>query len=215
MGRRQELLAFAAQTGAAIIEDDYDSEFHYDARPVAALQGLDSTGSVFYVGTFSKSMLAEIRSGYIVVPAHMVALFEKAQRHGGQIVAATLQEALAHFITDGHFAAHVRKMTRLYRSRRDRLVAALARVGGPALTIVPPAGGMQLLLPLDPGWDDAEVAARLAEAGVTARPLSRHFTGDITARGLFLGFAAWNDAEIETGVDLIGKVLRDMGLIGP
>ena len=74
--RRQELLAFADAAGAAIIEDDYDSEFHYDGRPVAALQGLDDSGNVFYVGTFSKSMFADVRTGYCIVPENLVDVFE-------------------------------------------------------------------------------------------------------------------------------------------
>src|SRR5258708_7518107 len=150
INRRKELLAFAAATSAAIIEDDYDSEFHYDGRPVAALQGLDETGSVFYVGTFSKSMFADIRSGYAIVPGNLVELFERAQRHSGQIVPAPLQEALAEFIDDGIFAAHIRRMTRIYRERRDRLVQALGAAASHGLKIAPPAGGTPLLSQLYP-----------------------------------------------------------------
>jgi GntR family transcriptional regulator/MocR family aminotransferase len=210
INRRQELLAFAAAVGAAIIEDDYDSEFHYDGRPVAALQGLDDTGSVFYVGTFSKSMFADVRAGYAIVPGNLVEVFEKAQRHSGQIVPAPLQNALAEFISDGHFAAHIRKMTRVYRGRRDRLAQVLGAAAGHALKIVPPAGGMQLLAYLDPRLDDVDIADRLAKVGVTARPLSRHFTGAVTHRGLLLGFAAWNEREIDAGAAIIGRVMRDL-----
>ncbi|MEH2470188.1 GntR family transcriptional regulator/MocR family aminotransferase [Nitrobacteraceae bacterium AZCC 2161] len=208
--RRQELLTFANEVGAAIIEDDYDSEFHYDGRPVAALQGLDDTGRVFYVGTFSKSTFADIRSGYAIVPPNLVDVFETAQRHSGQIVPAPMQDALAEFIDDGHFSAHIRKMTRIYRARRDRLVQALGAAAGDHLRIEPPAGGMQLLAHLDPRHDDRDISARLAEAGVTARPLSRHFTGAITGQGLFLGFAAWNEQEIDAGASVIGRVLREL-----
>jgi GntR family transcriptional regulator / MocR family aminotransferase len=210
ISRRQELLAFAAAVGAVIIEDDYDSEFHYDGRPVAALQGLDDGGSVFYVGTFSKSMFADVRAGYAVVPGSLVDVFEKAQRHSGQIVPAPLQNALAEFIADGHFAAHLRKMTRLYRGRRDRLVQALGAAAGDTLNIVPPAGGMQLLAYLDPRRDDVEIAHRLAKAGATARPLSPHFTGAITDRGLLFGFAAWNEREIDAGAAIVGRVIRKL-----
>ena len=87
--RRLELLRFSRSTGAALIEDDYDSEFHYDGRPVASLQGLDGGARVFYVGTFSKVMLADIRVGYAVVPENLVETFEIAQRHTGQLVSAT------------------------------------------------------------------------------------------------------------------------------
>ena len=204
--RRQELLAFANAVGAAIIEDDYDSEFHYDGKPVAALQGLDDSGSVFYVGTFSKSMFADVRVGYTIVPENLVDVFETAQRHSGQIVSAPLQNALAEFIDDGQFAAHIRKMTRIYRGRRDRLVQALGVTH--ALKIAPPAGGMQLLVQLDARQDDVDIAERLAKAGVMARPLSRHFTGEITGQGLFLGFAAWTEQEIDAGADIISRVMR-------
>jgi GntR family transcriptional regulator/MocR family aminotransferase len=210
INRRRELLAFASAAGAVIIEDDYDSEFHYDGRPVAALQGLDDTGSVFYVGTFSKSMFADVRAGYAIVPGDMVEVFEKAQRHCGQIAPAPLQNALAEFISDGHFAAHIRKMTRVYRGRRDRLVQMLDAAAGHALKIVPPAGGMQLLAYLDPRRNDVDIADRLAKVGVTARPLSRHFTGAITDQGLLLGFAAWNEREIDAGAAIIGGVIRDL-----
>ncbi|WP_024511134.1 PLP-dependent aminotransferase family protein [Bradyrhizobium sp. ARR65] len=208
INRRRQLLAFAASVGALIIEDDYDSEFHYDGRPVAALQGLDEAGCVFYVGTFSKSTFADIRLGYVLVPEAYVDIFGKAQRHSGQIGAAPLQEALAEFIDDGHFAAHIRKMTRIYRERRDHLVRALHAVAGDWLKIDPPSGGMQLVASLGKQIDDHEVAGRMVDNGISLRPLSPHFLGRVTERGLFLGFAAWNAREIEKGAERIGAVLR-------
>src|SRR5258708_34085912 len=93
--RRMELLRFAASVGAVLIEDDYDSEFHYEGRPVASLQGLDQAACVFYVGTFSKAMLADIRVGYTAVPESLVETFERAQRHTGQLVSAPLHAALS------------------------------------------------------------------------------------------------------------------------
>ena len=78
IGRRLELLRFADAAGACIIEDDYDSEFHYEARPVAALQGLAPSPHIFYLGTFSKSTYADIRLGYLVVPEALIEIFESA-----------------------------------------------------------------------------------------------------------------------------------------
>lgn len=206
--RRQELLAFAASAGAAIIEDDYDSEFHYDGRPVAALQGLGESDNVFYVGTFSKATFADIRLGYVIVPEGWVELFEIAQRHSGLIASAPVQDALAEFIEDGHLSAHIRKMTRLYHRRRDHLVEALNAVAAARLTVVPPSGGMQLVVDLEPHTNDCELAARLGRAGVAARPLSRHFIGETRGCGLFLGFAAWSEREIDAGVEIIDQVMR-------
>jgi len=205
--RRLELLRFTAAAGAVLIEDDYDSEFHYDGRPVASLQGLDETECVFYVGTFSKVMLPDIRVGYVVVPEGLVKTFETAQRHAGQLVSATLQAALAEFIVDGAYAAHIRRMTRVYGARRDRLIGALAAASPGTFAIDPPAGGMQLLARLRQTDNDLLLCSRLGTAAVTARPLSSHYVGRFVQRGLFLGFAAWNDQEIDAGARLIGDVM--------
>jgi GntR family transcriptional regulator/MocR family aminotransferase len=206
--RRLELLRFAKTSGAVLIEDDYDGEFHYDGRPVASLQGLGGAGRVFYVGTFSKVMLADIRVGYTVVPESLVETFEIAQRHTGQLVSETLQDALSEFMEGGAYAAHIRRMTRLYRARRDRMIEALATETGNAFVVEPPAGGMQVLARCRIRQDDRLLCARLAEAGVTARPLSSHYIGEAAERGLFLGFAAWTDREIDAGARLIGRVCR-------
>jgi GntR family transcriptional regulator/MocR family aminotransferase len=204
--RRLELLRFAKATGAVLIEDDYDSEFHYDGRPIASLQGLDGAGRVFYVGTFSKVTLADIRVGYTVVPESLVGTFEIAQRHTGQLVSAALQDALSVFMEDGAYAAHIRRVTRVYRARRDRLVQALSAETRDTFMVDPPAGGMQLLARCRLRQNDRFLCTRLAEAGVTARPLSSHYVGKATERGLFLGFAAWTDPEIDAGARLIGRV---------
>jgi GntR family transcriptional regulator/MocR family aminotransferase len=101
-------------------------------------------------------------------------------------------------------------MTRLYGARRDRLVRALNAAAGGFLSVLPPSGGMQLLAYLARHVDDREVASHLKQAGVTVRPLSHHFTGRVADRGLFLGFAAWNDDEIDAGADVMGEVLRKL-----
>jgi GntR family transcriptional regulator/MocR family aminotransferase len=123
-------------------------------------------------------------------------------------VAPSLQDAFANFIEDGHFASNIRKMTRIYRSRRDALVQQLANVSGNTLSVSSPAGGMQLLAYLDQRYDDQCFVSQLAKSDIIARPLSRHYLGKATAQGLFLGFATWNEKEIEMGVQAIGKVVR-------
>ncbi|MBV8239697.1 MAG: PLP-dependent aminotransferase family protein [Hyphomicrobiales bacterium] len=205
VGRRLELLRFAETAGASIIEDDYDGEFHYEARPVAALQGLTHYERVFYLGTFSKSMFADIRVGYVVAPEDLVSTFELAQRHLGLVVTITMQAALAEFIGSGSYVAHVRRMTRLYRTRRDRLLQALAAEVGDRLAIDVPAGGMQLLARCRTSTNDRALCARLLDAGVMTRPLSSMTFHNTRERGLFLGFAAWNEAEIDAAARVIGR----------
>ncbi|MFK4448674.1 GntR family transcriptional regulator/MocR family aminotransferase [Caballeronia udeis] len=208
VARRQALLRLASSVGAVIVEDDYDSEFHYDGRPVAALQSLDVMGNnVFYVGTFSKATYADIRVGYAVVPAWLARTFEQAQRHTGQIVSATVQDGLAEFINEGYFVSHIRKMTRIYRSRRDHLVMSLRRELGDILKVDSPAGGMQMLIRFNEYVDDNALSARLGAAGVIGRALSRHCI-DCDLRGLFIGFAAWNVQELDHGVHVLASELR-------
>jgi len=208
IGRRLELVRYADAVGASVIEDDYDGEFHYEARPVAALQGLAPSGRTFYLGTFSKSTYADIRLGYVVVPEPLVATFELAQRHMGLLTSVTMQDALAEFITSGAYLAHLRRMTRLYQTRRDRMLQALAAEAGDRLTVEVPAGGMQLLARCRASVNDQRLAARLREAGVISRPLSSLFFHKTREQGLFLGFAAWNDKEIDQAARILGRIVR-------
>jgi GntR family transcriptional regulator / MocR family aminotransferase len=208
IGRRLELLRYAEAAGACIIEDDYDGEFHYEARPVAALQGLAPSPRVFYLGTFSKATYADIRIGYVVVPEALIDVFELAQRHMGILTSITIQDALAEFIGAGAYLGHVRRMTRLYRGRRDRMLQALATEAGNRLAVETPAGGMQLLARCRPQTNDQQLSARLLEAGVVSRALTRMLYHKTEERGLFLGFAAWNDKEIDQAARILGRIVR-------
>jgi len=207
ISRRKGLLALAARAGAAIVEDDYDSEFHYEGKPVAALQGLDTAGHVFYAGTFSKALFSGIRVGYMIVPESFVDIFEQAQRHTGQIVASALQYGLAEFIEQGYFSAHIRRMNRIYRTRRDFLVEALEHRLAGRLRVQPPPGGMQLLAKLAPGIDDTAVVQSLADLGISARALSQHYIEPGGEAGLFLGFSASTNAEMLAAVALLEQCL--------
>ncbi|WP_247508804.1 PLP-dependent aminotransferase family protein [Bradyrhizobium sp. 157] len=208
IGRRLELLRFAEATGACIIEDDYDGEFHYEARPVAALQGLATSPRVFYLGTFSKATYADIRLGYLVVPETLIEVFERAQRHMGMLTSITMQDALAEFIASGAYLGHVKRMTRLYKGRRDRMLQALAAEAGDRLAIEAPAGGMQLLARCSVPASDRQLSARLLDAGVASRPLSSMLYHRTNEQGLFLGFAAWNEKEIDQAARIVGRILR-------
>ncbi|WFU28995.1 PLP-dependent aminotransferase family protein [Bradyrhizobium sp. CB1717] len=200
LARRTEFLRASRPGRTWIVEDDYDGEFHYDSRPVPALQGLDAHGRVFYVGTFSKAMTSDIRLGYLVVPPALVSTLEIAQRHIGLIASSHIQEALAEFIADGHFLAHLRRMRRLYHARRDHLVAGLERHLGDVLTVEVPSGGIQLVARLKRGRADQAAVKRLVEAGVVTRAISSLALGKPRDHGLLLGFAAWRENEISAAV---------------
>ncbi|MGY4626068.1 GntR family transcriptional regulator/MocR family aminotransferase [Bradyrhizobium sp. USDA 4486] len=200
LARRTEFLKASRPGKTWIVEDDYDGEFHYDSRPVPALQGLDVHGRVFYVGTFAKSMTADIRLGYLVVPPALVRTLEIAQRHIGLIAASHIQEALAEFIADGHFVAHLRRMRRLYHARRDHLAEGLERQLGEVLSVEVPSGGIQLVARLKRGRGDQVAVKRLVAAGVETRALSSLALGRPRDHGLLLGFAAWRESEISAAL---------------
>ncbi|KQT25620.1 MULTISPECIES: PLP-dependent aminotransferase family protein [Bradyrhizobium] len=200
LSRRTEFLGLSRPGKTWIVEDDYDGEFHYDSRPVPALQGLDAHGRVFYVGTFSKAMTSDIRLGYLVAPPALANTLEIAQRHIGLIASSHIQEALAEFIADGHFLAHLRRMRRLYHARRDHLVEELERQLGGMLSIEVPPGGIQLVARLKRGRTDQAAAKRLVAAGVETRALSSLALGRPRDHGLLLGFAAWQECEISAAV---------------
>ncbi len=219
LGRRLELLDWARESGAWVLEDDYDSEFRYAGRPLAALQGLDPGGDrVVYLGSFSKVLFPSLRVGYLVVPPALVEPFCSARAALEDHPGMTVQPALAAFIADGHFAAHVRRMRTLYQARQQALLAAAARHLGGLLRLRPDEAGMHLVADLAPElaarMSDGEAAQRAQAAGLVAPPLSAYrFAGrrpgaaGAGRQGLLLGYAAVPEAQIEPAVVRLAAAL--------
>ncbi|HEV7733455.1 MAG TPA: PLP-dependent aminotransferase family protein, partial [Candidatus Binatia bacterium] len=197
--RRLALLDWAARSGAWVLEDDYDSEYRYGGRPFPAMQGLDAAGRVVYVGTFSKTMFPALRAGWLVVPPALVDPFRAAVRNTGHTVPGVIQAALADFMNDGHFGAHVRRMRTLYAARQERLVTAAHRRLDGLLDVRPADAGMQLAAALPPGTDDRAVAQAAYDAGVIAPALSSYYLGSQSSPGLFLGYAGVKERDIGRG----------------
>lgn len=206
--RRMELLSWAARTGAWIIEDDYDSEYRFQSRPITSLQGLDSDDRVLYMGTFSKLLSPALRLGYLVLPRDLVAACEAA-RFGMDYASPTLnQAAMADFIREGHFARHLRRMRILYRDRCNVLVTALQSAFGSSVTIVGAEGGSHLVVELPPGIDDRLVAARAAQEGLAVMPLSFCSLRPQARGGLVLGYGCVTPQQIRAGVTKLRSCLE-------
>lgn len=191
--RRIALLQWAGDSDAYIIEDDYDSEFRYRGRPLSSLQGLDDTGRVIYVGTFSKVMFPSLRLGYIVVPPHLAESFKAALRKTGQDAPLLIQAAMADFIEAGHFTSHIRRMRKLYAERQEMLVDHARRHLSDYLSVEATDAGMQLPARFVRDIDEA-VLARIGEAeGLALSLLSRYYIDErpdgSSPPGLFLGYA--------------------------
>jgi GntR family transcriptional regulator/MocR family aminotransferase len=191
MARRLELLAWARQSGAFIIEDDYTSEFRYSGPPLASLQGLDESEQVIYVGTLNKALFPGLRIGYAVVPRAQLEAFVTA-RYLIDRQPATMQQAVAsEFMQQGHFAAHIRRMRQLYREQRDALAETLTRRAAGKLEVALPDQGMHLIAYLKDGSSDLAVEAAARQAGIVVRAISRFYRAARPRPGLMLGFSGF------------------------
>ncbi len=207
LGRRLALLDWARRAKAWVVEDDYDSEFRYAGRPLAALQGLDRDGRVLYVGTFSKVLFPSLRLGYLIVPPDLVEPFERARALADAHGPLLPQAVLADFLAEGHFVRHVRRMRTLYAERQAMLVREAARELGGRLEVGPSESGLHLVGWLPPGVDDRAASARAEAFGVEAPALSAYRVGPGPRGGLMLGYAACDARQVRDGVRRLAAAL--------
>jgi GntR family transcriptional regulator/MocR family aminotransferase len=208
--RRLAVLAWARRTSGWILEDDYDSEYRYTSRPLGALQGMDPAARVIYIGTFSKVLFPSLRLGYVVVPPALWGRFLRLREALDIFSPMLAQAVLADFLREGHFARHLRRMRKLYRSRRDALVDAIgARLGG-LLTVHNADAGLHLSAFLPPGVDDREVLRRAAAKGVTATALSTCYAGRRPRSGLILGFGGSDPRRLRGATETLRQVIREL-----
>ncbi len=210
--RRLALLAAAEHINAYVIEDDYDGEIIYDRPPLAALAALDRHQRVIYSGTFSKSIGAGLRVGFLVMPHELVrwATAIKSLSSYGQ--PWTEQVALAAFIRDGHFRTHLRRIRTLYRARRDTLMSALRAWLGADVAISGSDSGLHLVVRLPHVFPVAETVSAIArDLGVALYTLEQAgaaVTGRPDERRLILGYAALTPAEITTAIGRVAEAVR-------
>jgi GntR family transcriptional regulator/MocR family aminotransferase len=208
--RRLALLDWANRTSAWILEDDYDSEYRYVARPLAALQGLDKSGRVIYIGTFSKVLFPSLRIGYMVVPSDLVDAFARARAAVGWCSPMIDQVVLTDFINEGHFTRHIRRMRSIYAERREALIDALHGEAGDLLEVARTDAGIHVIGFLPDHLDDRAVVTEAAAQDIVAHPLSAFFLGEETRAqsGLVLGYGAYNVRQIREGARKLGAALK-------
>ncbi|MEG0862199.1 MAG: PLP-dependent aminotransferase family protein [Pseudomonas sp.] len=206
--RRLELINWAASHGKWIIEDDYDSEFHYDGLPTACVQGLDSYHRTLYIGTFSKTLYPGLRMGYMVLPAELVKPFSHARSIMDGHTPQILQLTLARFMEDGHYNAHVRAMRKLYAARRMAMLEAIDTHLHGIVSAMRPPGGLQIPCLLNDGWSEAQTVAKAAAAGLHLPGLSRLYAGEQKQQGWLLGYSSLTAHEIETAMQRLARALR-------
>lgn len=203
-GRRASLLQWAQEANGYIIEDDYDSEFRFDVKPLPCLQGLDDSGRVIYISTFSKSIAPAIRIGYMVLPETLLPRFEAEFGFYSSTVSRFEQQTLCRFIEDGYFARHLNRLRNAYRQRKNTLVAALSEAfGRDNITISGSHTGLHLLLQMHNGMTENELCAAAEHCGVHVNGLSAYYQKDADtcpAATVVLGYAALSCADIEDAV---------------
>ncbi len=209
LARRLEILEWAETAGAWIIEDDYDSEFRYQSRPVAALQGLDRYGRVIYMGTFSKLLAPTLRIGYVVLPPELVDSFSTASALISRHPPSLEQVVLTDFIEQGHLARHIRRMRTLYMERQAEFIEAARRELGGMLEITAAEAGTHVIGLLPATMNDRDAATRAAARGVETRPLSNYFLGERGPNGLVFGYGAFNRRQIRAGMQRLAVALTE------
>ncbi len=206
-GRRLALLRLAAASRIAIVEDDFDCEFHYDGRPVLPLAASDPAGVVVYVGTLSKVLAPGLRRGYVHAPREAIGCLAEHRRYLDRQGDGALELAIAELLEDGEIPQHVWRMRRLYAARRDALAAALRRELGGAVAFTVPPGGMALWCRVADGVDVERWAEAAASRGVAVET-GREFAFDGAPRqALRLGFAAEPEKALREGVRRLAAAL--------
>ena len=200
--RRLALLAWADRRNAAIIEDDYDSEFRFGGRPIEPLRMLDTTGRVIYIGSFSKTLLPTLRLGFVVAPPSLREAIHKAKLVADWHTSTTIQVVLARFIDDGGFARHLRKAREVYRARHRMIADALARDFVDHLEVIPSTTGLHIaaVARTASAGRIGAIVRRASDAGVAVQELSKFGVDSPGPPGLLLGYGAIPTASIEDGL---------------
>jgi GntR family transcriptional regulator/MocR family aminotransferase len=202
LSRRLALLAWGNRHNAAIIEDDYDSEFRFGGRPIEPLRMLDTTGRVIYLGSFSKTLLPTLRLGFVVTPPSLREAVRKAKLVTDWHTSTTMQVALAQFIESGGFARHIRKVREVYRVRHRMVTDILARDFADHLKVVPSIAGLHVAAVARRASVNHMVAIvrKASDVGVAVQELSEFGVNSPGPPGLLLGYGAIPTARIEDGL---------------
>jgi GntR family transcriptional regulator/MocR family aminotransferase len=205
--RRIALLDWAKRANAYLIEDDYDSEYHYTRRPLLALQGLDDAGRVIYIGTFSKVLFPALRLGYLILPPNLVDASRTVRNLIDTHPPLLEQAVLTEFIEEGHFTRHLRKMRRLYAERRAALLEAAREL---PLEILAAEAGMHCVGWLPAGMDDLALVRTAASHGVDLVPVANFSMEPLERKGVLLGYSEHTVEQIQDGVRRLAAAMRSV-----
>lgn len=208
--RRLALIEWAKVHRSFIIEDDYDSEYRYDGAPISCIQGLDTSGNVLYVGTFTKTLFPGVRLAYLVAPNHLVPAFVGMRTLVDGHSAVFNQAVLAEFMATGEFTAHIRRMRQLFKARRDAFVESAERHLAPFGALRVPAGGFQATWYLHDGHLEDEVRRRAEQERIILPSLGNLFIKRRNAPGFVLGFGGLTPQECDAAVKRLARIIKNV-----
>ncbi|HEX6543817.1 MAG TPA: PLP-dependent aminotransferase family protein [Ktedonobacterales bacterium] len=205
--RRVALLEWARRAGVVLVEDDYDGDLRLEGLPLEALRGLNERDEVIYLGTFAKALYPAVRLGFAVLPHWLIEPVARARAASDRHPAWRDAMAVARFIEAGELERHLARMRRLYRARRDALIAALREHLGDLVSIGPADAGIHLLARLPEGVDDIVLTDEALRHGIACMPLSPHYQSAPRA-GLLLGFGGMPEDRLAEGVRQLAPLVR-------
>jgi GntR family transcriptional regulator/MocR family aminotransferase len=207
VGRRQELLRWAREHDGYIIEDDYDSEFRFDAHPKPTMHTLDDDGRVIYMNTFSKSLAPSIRISYMVLPRSLMEEFRRRLGFYSWTVPSFEQYTLARFLRRGHFGKHIIRMRKFYRQRRNTMITHLKNCPfAQNLTILEQDAGLHFLLQVKTELTDRELTQALDHAGIRIQALSEYYHDSRKdLHCLVVNYSGIKEENLEAALEALGK----------
>ncbi len=205
LARRLVLLAWASRNNSVIVENDHDGEFHYEGRPLESLQGLDTEGRIVYVGTFSRTVFAALRIGYLIVPKSLTAAFRSAKWLNDLHSATLEQRTLAEFIRTGMYERHLRRLRRRNAARREALLDAIHKYLGQRVEVTGDGSGAHVVLWPRERVSENTMVVGAASRGVGVYGISYCFLTRPSRPGLILGYSRMNEIDIREGIRLLGE----------
>ena len=208
VSRRTELLSWAQKGEKWIIEDDFDSEFRFDAHPKPTMQSLDFSGRVIYMNTFSKSLAPSIRISYMVLPTDLMAEFQRKLGFYSCTVPSFEQYTLARFLSRGYFEKHINRMRKFYRARRNQVISLLeGSTLADRIAILEQDAGLHFLLRVDTPLSDRAMAEKLAGLGIRVRTLSSYYHGDAADSScLVVNYSGLKEQQLEEALKRLTEV---------
>jgi GntR family transcriptional regulator/MocR family aminotransferase len=208
MPRRLELLEWARQAGAFVLEDDYDSEFRYDGAPLMSLAGIDRLQRVIYLGTFAKTLFPGLRIGYCALPERLIADVTVARAALDRFPGTLMEGAVADMLNSGAFAANLKRVRKLYREARDVLAQTLEAASDGVLSVPVPSQGLHLVARFDPSVELSVAAQAKQAAGAEGWLLADTYSRARPLPGFVLGFSGHAVPQLKASAERLARESR-------